>query len=317
MEEILSYVVTEESAGDRLDIFLAGQPLDLSRSYVKRLISEGAVRVSGRREKPSYKVKLDELVELVLPEPRELSLEAEDIPLEVLFEDEDLIVINKGAGMMVHPAGDICRGTLVNALLGYCDHLSQINGVLRLGIVHRLDKDTTGALVVAKTDKAHLDLARQFHLREVKKVYLALVHGVFKEERGTIELPIGRHHKDRKKMAVDEKRGREAVTHYEVNERFRRHSLLKIRLETGRTHQIRVHLAYIHHPLVGDPVYGRRKDNLGFERQALHAYSLGFTHPITGEYLEFIAPLPEDMNRLLEKLRGCEGRKGSSFEFQG
>ncbi|MDI3281180.1 MAG: RluA family pseudouridine synthase [Bacillota bacterium] len=294
----------EEAAGSRLDVFLAAHHLVPSRSAAQRLIEGGRVLVDGAAvRKPSYRLRPGERVEVRLPPPAPVEVVPEEIPLDILYEDEDLVVVNKPRGMPVHPGAGRSSGTLVNALLAHCRDLSGVGGALRPGIVHRLDKDTTGLLVVAKHDAAHLHLARQIKERRVTRIYLALVHGRLPAAEGKIEAPIGRHPVARKKMAVVARRGRAALTYYRVLEEWARFSLLEVKLGTGRTHQIRVHLAYLGHPVAGDPTYGRRRAELGLEGQALHAAVLGFCHPRTGEYVEFSAPPPEDFQRALALLR--------------
>lgn len=299
--------VTEAHAGTRLDVLIAGQgQWELSRSEVQRLLDEGHVTVTGpkAKQKASYKVEPGDRITVTIPDPVPLDLVAEAIPLDVVYEDDDLLVINKARGMVVHPAAGHWSGTLVNAVLGHVDdELEEVGGEMRPGIVHRLDKDTTGLLVVAKTPQAHHSLADQIRERTAKREYLALVHGAPPVDTGTVDAPIGRHPKDRKRMAVTLSHGRHAVTHFRVLERYSHYALLQCRLETGRTHQIRVHMAYIGHPVVGDPVYGTRKQHLGMTAQALHARLLSFTHPRTGELLEFTAEPPADMQEAIAKAR--------------
>ncbi|MQL52945.1 RluA family pseudouridine synthase [Desulfofundulus thermobenzoicus] len=302
MPDVNYYRVENENAGRRLDVFLAGESPDLSRSHIQKLIEEGLVTVNGGPARAGYRVKAGDEVLVEIPPPRELAVLPEDIPLDIFYEDGDVIVINKPRGMVAHPAEGNYSGTLVNALLYHCRDLSGVNGVLRPGIVHRLDKDTSGLIMVAKNDRAHLDLARQLQDRRVTRRYIALAHGGFKEDRGTVDAPIGRHPRDRQRMAVVAG-GRRAVTHYTVRERFGQYTLLELKLETGRTHQIRVHMAHLGHPLVGDLKYGPARPHFGLQGQFLHAAVLGFVHPGTGEYLEFIAPLPEELQRVLDKLR--------------
>lgn len=300
--------VTPGDTGKRLDILLPQLFPPLTRSQAQKLISEGNVQVNGQKVKASFRVAEGETISEVMPEPRELAVSAEAIPLNILYEDVDVIVINKPRGMVVHPAAGNYTGTLVNALLHHCHDFGGINNTLRPGIVHRLDKDTTGVLMVAKNDLAQAGLTAQIKQRTVKRLYLALVHGGIKENTGCIDAPIGRHPGDRKKMAVVEG-GRRAVTHFRVLERFSHYTLIEARLETGRTHQIRVHFAYIGHPVAGDPVYGPKRDDLSLSGQALHAQVLGFNHPRTGAYLEFIAPLPDEMAGVVEQLRQTENRQ--------
>jgi 23S rRNA pseudouridine1911/1915/1917 synthase len=301
MPEEKKIKVTDEEENLRLDVYLTGKDLGLSRSHTQVLIKTGQVAVNGLRKKASHRVKPGEEIIVNIPEPRKLEVESENIPLDILYEDEEIIVVNKPVGMVVHPAVGNYSGTLVNALLYHCENLSGINGILRPGIVHRLDKDTSGVLVVAKTDTAHLNLARQIEERKVKKKYLALACNNIKEEEGTVNAPIARHPRNRKRMAVVPG-GREAITHFKVLKRFGDWTLLEVTPYTGRTHQIRVHLAHIKHPLLGDTLYGRKKRKLGISRQALHAYSLGFSHPRSGEYKEFTAPLPQDMREFIDSL---------------
>jgi 23S rRNA pseudouridine1911/1915/1917 synthase len=291
----------KEDEGKRIDVFLAAES-DYTRSYIKKLIVDGLVFVNGKTVKPSYKVKENDKVVVNIPEAEKIDVLPENMPLDILYEDDDIIVINKPQGMVVHPAPGNYSGTLVNALLYHCKNLSGINGILRPGIVHRLDKDTSGVMVIAKNDKAHISLSNQIKERSVFKKYVAIVEGVIKDENGKIEAPIGRHPVDRKKMAVIED-GRYALTLYKVLERFNENTLVEAVIKTGRTHQIRVHMAYIGHPVVGDPVYGFKKQKFKLEGQALHSRVLGFIHPTKGVYMEFEAPLPEYFVRLIEILR--------------
>jgi len=300
IEELLEFHPEEENI--RLDIYLSSQEeLSLTRSRIQKLIDEGLVQVNDVPGKANYKLRKGDKITLMLPPPKELKVEPENILLDIIYEDEDIIVINKRQGMVVHPAHGNYSGTVVNALLAHCQDLSGIGGVMRPGIVHRLDKDTSGLLMIAKNDLAHLGLTEQIKNRAVQKKYLALVYGNLKEEKGTIDAPIGRHPIDRKKMAVVPRTGKPAVTHYQVLQRYGNHTYLEIDLETGRTHQIRVHLAYIGHPVVGDPVYSS-KNRFNLPGQFLHAYQLTFKHPRTGRTLEFTAPLPEVMQKVLRSL---------------
>ncbi|SHI52075.1 RluA family pseudouridine synthase [Desulfofundulus thermosubterraneus] len=303
MQKISYHRVGEENAGERLDVFLAKENPDLSRSHIQRLIAEQQVTVNGEPARSSYRVKPGDEVVLKIPLPRELEVVPENIPLDIYYEDADVVVVNKPRGMVVHPAEGNYSGTLVNALLFHCRDLSGVNGIMRPGIVHRLDKDTSGLIMVAKNDFAHLELARQLKDRRVTRRYTALAHGNFKEDRGTVDAPIGRHSRDRQRMAVVGRGGRHAVTHYEVRERFGQYTLLELKLETGRTHQIRVHMAYLGHPLVGDLKYGPARPHFGLQGQFLHAATLGFHHPRWGEYLEFTAPLPGELVDILARLR--------------
>jgi 23S rRNA pseudouridine1911/1915/1917 synthase len=298
--------VGPELAGQRLDAALAKLEPGLSRAQVRRLVDGGLVTVSGAAVKPAHRLKLGERIAGSVPEPAPVDVAAEAIALAVLFEDPDVIVIDKPAGLVVHPAPGHAGGTLVNALLHHCRDLSGVGGELRPGIVHRLDKDTSGVLVVAKNDRAHRSLAAQFKAHSVEREYLALVCGTPKVASGVVDAAIGRHPTDRKKMSTRTRRGRTAVTHYAVEERLRGATLLRVRLETGRTHQVRVHLASIGLPVLGDPVYGGGRAagvELGLSRQALHAAKLGFVHPASGETVRFASPLPADLAAVLESLR--------------
>ncbi len=296
--------IVESQEGERIDRYLAETMPDCSRAYIQKLIKTQNVLVNHEPVKASYKLLIGDRLEIILPEVREPDIVAEDIPLDILYEDSDIIIVNKPKQMVVHPAPGHLSGTLVNALMYHCrQELSGINGMMRPGIVHRIDMDTTGSLVVCKNDKAHQSLAEQLKEHSMKRVYVAVVHGNIKEEEGTVDAPIGRHPTERKRMSIHAKSGRHAVTHYKVLERFGEYTLIQCKLETGRTHQIRVHMASIGHPLLGDMVYGPRKcpfpKLLG---QTLHAKTLGFIHPKTGEYLEVEAPLPEYFQQLLEVL---------------
>lgn len=293
-------IVDEGAAGERLDRFLAGRELEVSRSHIQKLIESGCVLVNGRTAKANAKLREGDAVETELPEAQELEILPEDIPLDILYEDSDVIVINKARGMVVHPAAGAADGTLVNALLHHCEDLSGINGVIRPGIVHRLDKDTSGVMMAAKNDRAHVDLAEQIREKTAQRIYRAIVCGTIAEDRGEIRAPIGRHPTERKKMAVVPG-GKEATTLFRVVERFPAHTLVECRLKTGRTHQIRVHMAYIGHPLLGDPKYGRKTPDIA--GQALHSYELSFTHPRTKERMTFAAEMPEDMKAILHALR--------------
>ena len=301
MEETI-LIVDKESENNRIDKYLAEAFNGKSRSYIQGLIEKENIKVNGKSVKSNYKVKENDEILISMPEALELEVEAEDIPLDILYEDNDVIVINKPQGMVVHPAPGNYTKTLVNALLYHCKDLSTINGVIRPGIVHRIDKDTTGVLVVAKNDEAHNFLSKQLQTHSMKREYIALVEGRLKEDKGTINKPIGRNKKDRLKMGIVDD-GKRAVTHYEVLERYKNTTLIKCVLETGRTHQIRVHMASIGHPLVGDEVYGFKKQRFKLKGQVLHAKTLGFIHPKTKEYMEFTTNLPEYYNNLIEKLR--------------
>ena len=295
--------VNEERKGTRLDKALSDYLDGVSRSYLQKLIKEGYVTVNDRPEKASFKLNVQDRVMVTLPDEEPLDILPENIPLDILYEDQELLVVNKPKGMVVHPSAGHSSGTLVNALLYHCSgQLSGINGVQRPGIVHRIDKDTTGALVVCKTDLAHQSLAAQLKEHSITRRYRAIVHHNIREDSGTVDAPIGRHPVDRKKMAVNYRNGKPAVTHYRVLERFGEYAYIECRLETGRTHQIRVHMSHIGHPLLGDEIYGPVKCPFRLQGQCLHAMVLGFLHPVTGEYLEFTAPLPEYFEQLLRKL---------------
>ena len=302
--ETLNFSITEENSNLRIDRYLAEQCPDLSRSYIQKLVKDGAVFVNNRQVKANYKVQPQDQVILTIPDMQVPDILPENIPLDILYEDQWLLVVNKPKDMVVHPSAGHMEGTLVNAVMAHCgEHLSGINGVLRPGIVHRIDKDTTGALLICKDDTVHRDLAEQLKVHSIKRRYRAIVQGNLKEDQGTVDAPVGRHPTDRKKMAVNYKNGKEAVTHYQVLERFGNATYIECRLETGRTHQIRVHMASLGHPLLGDTIYGSSKNPYHLQGQALHAMILGFVHPITREYLEFQAPLPEYFIKLLDKLR--------------
>ena len=296
---------SDEYKGLRIDKFLSEQNPDYSRSYIQKLIKDGQVSVLGKAVKSNYKIDGSEEIVLLIPEQIVPDILPENIPLDILYEDQDLIVINKPKGMVVHPAAGHYSGTLVNALMYHCkDDLSGINGVMRPGIVHRIDQNTTGSLLVCKNDYAHNFIASQLKVHSITRKYRAIVHGNIKEDHGTIDAPIGRHPIDRKKMAIEPRNGREAVTHFQVLERFGNYTYIECQLETGRTHQIRVHMSSIHHPIVGDDVYGPAKCPFsGLQGQTLHAQVLGFIHPRTKKYMEFSAPLPEYFESLLQKLR--------------
>lgn len=304
-DEILDFFVEQEEGGLRIDRYLAEAQEDLTRSYLQKLIAEGRVKVNENTVKANYKVNDGDMIKLILPPPVDLDLKPENIPLDIVYEDKDIIIINKRKGMVVHPAAGHYSNTLVNALLYHCkDELSGINGIMRPGIVHRIDMNTTGVLVACKNDKAHQCIAEQLKVHSITRKYNAVVFQPFKELTGTVEAPIGRHPVDRKKMAVNHKNGKHAVTHYQLLENLGgRYAHIECTLETGRTHQIRVHMASIGHPLLGDELYSNNKSNFSLEGQALHARVLGFIHPATGAYVEFEAPLPAYYEELLNKLR--------------
>lgn len=299
--------IVSDRNGTRLDAYLA-EKLDASRAFVKKIFDEGKLLVNGREPKASLKVKEGDIIEYELPRIKELTAEGQDIPLDIVYEDEHLLVINKPVGMVVHPAPGNPDNTLVNAVMNHCKgRLSTINSVIRPGIVHRIDKDTSGLLVVAKNDEAHQGLAEQFAVHSITRIYTAIVNGKFKSSQGVVDAPIGRHGGDRKKMAVTAKNSKNAVTHFTVVEEFEGYSLVKCKLETGRTHQIRVHMSYTGHPLLGDSIYGDR-NKMGIDHQMLHAGVLGFMHPVTNEYMEFESKLPEEFEEIINKLRRGDSR---------
>ena len=303
----VQFIADESSEGMRLDRYLTEKIPDHSRSFIQNIISKGLVTVHGRSEKSAYKVMNGDPIEVEMPELKDPEIFPESIPLDILYEDDDLLVVNKPKGMVVHPAQGHYSGTLVNALMFHCkDSLSGINGVMRPGIVHRIDRDTTGSLIVCKNDFSHNSISEQLKVHSITRRYRAIVNGNLKEDEGTIDAPVGRHATDRKKMAIDHKNGKEAVTHYKVLERFGNYTYIECRLETGRTHQIRVHMSSIGHPLLGDTVYGRGKSPFYTEGQTLHAMVIGFIHPRSGEYMEFTAPLPKYFEKILTQLRSTQ-----------
>ena len=304
MPETYQWTVAEEQAGQRLDKFLSEQAVELTRSLAEKYIAEGCVTKAGKPLAKSYRVAVGDTLQAVIPDPQPLNVLPESIPLDIVYEDNDLLVVNKPKGMVVHPAPGNYTGTLVNALLAYCgDTLSGIKGVIRPGNVHRIDKDTSGLLIVAKNDLAHKNLAEQIKVHSFTRIYEAVVHGNLKQEEGTVDAPIGRLPVDRKKMAVTEKNSRNAITHYHVLERYHGFTHVQLKLETGRTHQIRVHMAYLGHPVAGDTVYGPKKPAPGLHGQCLHARVIGFVHPRTGEYMEFTSPLPVYFTDFLKRLQ--------------
>lgn len=304
MNEVV-FEILPEMAEERIDKCISSYMEDLSRSYIQKVIKEGHVFVNDTVVRANYRVKVDDQVKFVIPDSIEPDIPAQDIPLDILYEDKDILIINKPKDMVVHPAPGHYEGTLVNAIMYHCkDSLSGINGVMRPGIVHRIDKDTTGSIIVCKNDEAHNAIAEQLRTHDITRIYRAVVYGNVKDEQGTVDAPIGRHPGDRKKMAVNEKNGKRAVTHYTVLERFGQYTYIECRLETGRTHQIRVHMASIGHPLLGDTVYSGRKPPCHLEGQVLHAMTIGFVHPGSGDYVEFETPLPDYFEKLLDRLRG-------------
>ena len=303
MTNEITFHISEQNCNVRIDRFLAEQLPDISRSYIQKLIKEKQIYVNGQPVKANYKTGTQDEIKIHIPELTEPDIVPENIPLDILYEDHDILIVNKPKGMVVHPAAGHYSGTLVNALMYYCkDDLSGINGVMRPGIVHRIDMDTTGSLLVCKNDIAHQKMADQLKEHHIKRIYHAIVHGVIKEDEGTVDGPIRRHPIDRKKMSINYKNGKTAVTHYRVLQRFSNYTYVECQLETGRTHQIRVHMASIHHPLLGDSVYGPAKCPFKLQGQTLHAKILGIHHPVTGEYLEIDAPLPQYFSDLLIKL---------------
>lgn len=300
--DIIEVYVNEED-NERLDAFLANELNEVSRTYIKKLITDNLVLVNGSVQKPRYLVQEGDYITVNMPSPVKLEVLAEDIPLNIIYEDEDIVIINKEQGMVVHPAPGNYTGTLVNALLFQIKNLSSINGVIRPGIIHRLDKDTSGIIMVAKNDESHRFLSEQLKERNVKREYIAIVHGVLNNTEGVINAPIGRDPKDRKKMTVISTNSKQAITHYSVIEEFQKYSLIRAQLETGRTHQIRVHFAHINHPVVGDMVYSRNPNNFNLNKQLLHAKKLGFIHPRTKEYMEFETDIPQNFIEVLKILK--------------
>ena len=305
MSEFTTYKFIADDNEDRIDVFLSNVYKDASRTYIQKLIKEGNITVNGKIcSKSSYKLKEDDEIDLNVPDPLPLEILPEDIPLDIIYEDDDFLIVNKPKGMVVHPACGHLNGTLVNALLYHCkDALSGINGILRPGIVHRIDKDTSGSLIICKNDFAHRNIADQLKVHSIKRVYLGIINGRLKESEGTIDIYIDRDKNDRKKMGVcDSLHGKKAITHYKVLKEFDGYSLVEFTLETGRTHQIRVSMSYLNHPLLGDTVYGSPKNKFGVEGQVLHAKTIGFMHPSKNEYVEFDAPLNPEFERLLKIL---------------
>jgi len=300
------YIVSQEEKGKRLDAYISSANTDITRTSAQRLIEDGNILVNGKNVKVSYKIQENDKISVEIPKPKQIELKAQDIPIEIIYEDSDIIVVNKPKGMVVHPANGNPDGTLVNAIMAICkDSLSGIGGEIRPGIVHRIDKDTSGLLIVAKNDNAHVKMSEQIKNHEVKKTYIALVRGVFKENEATIDMPIGRSTSDRKKMAVN-KNGKNAITHIKVLKRFDKYTLLKVNIETGRTHQIRVHLSHIGYPIVGDYTYSNGKNEFDVIGQCLHAQKLEFKHPITQKDMCLEAELPQYFKDILDKLKDRE-----------
>ena len=300
------YIVSQEEKGKRLDTYIPSVDTDITRTSAQRLIEDGNILVNGKNAKVSYKIQENDKISVEIPEPKQIELKAQDIPIEIIYEDSDIIVVNKPKGMVVHPANGNPDGTLVNAIMAICkDSLSGIGGEIRPGIVHRIDKDTSGLLIVAKNDNAHVKMSEQIKNHEVKKTYIALVRGVFKKNEATIDMPIGRSTSDRKKMAVN-KNGKNAITHIKVLKRFDKYTLLKVNIETGRTHQIRVHLSHIGYPIVGDYTYSNGKNEFDVIGQCLHAQKLEFKHPITQKDMCLEAELPQYFKDILDKLKDRE-----------
>ena len=300
------YIVSQEEKGKRLDAYIPSVDLDITRTSAQRLIEDGNILVNGKNAKVSYKIQENDKISVEIPKPKQIELKAQDIPIEIIYEDSDIIVVNKPKGMVVHPANGNPDGTLVNAIMAICkDSLSGIGGEIRPGIVHRIDKDTSGLLIVAKNDNAHVKMSEQIKSHEVKKTYIALVRGVFKENEATIDMPIGRSTSDRKKMAVN-KNGKDAITHIKVLKRFDKYTLLQVNIETGRTHQIRVHLSHIGYPIVGDYTYSNGKNEFDVVGQCLHAQKLEFKHPITQKDMCLEAELPQYFKDILDKLKNRE-----------
>ena len=300
------YIVNQEEKGKRLDTYIPSVDTDITRTSAQRLIEDGNILVNGKNAKVSYKIQENDKISVEIPEPKQIELKAQDIPIEIVYEDSDIIVVNKPKGMVVHPANGNPDGTLVNAIMAICkDSLSGIGGEIRPGIVHRIDKDTSGLLIVAKNDNAHVKMSEQIKNHEVKKTYIALVRGVFKENEATIDMPIGRSTSDRKKMAIN-KNGKNAITHIKVLKRFDKYTLLKVNIETGRTHQIRVHLSHIGYPIVGDYTYSNGKNEFDVVGQCLHAQKLEFKHPITQKDMCLETELPQYFKDILDKLKNRE-----------
>lgn len=303
-----TYEVFEEQEGERLDKYLSNIYPELSRSFFQKLIKENQICVNKKTEKANYKLHLNDIIDVIIPDAIDTHIVAEDIPLDILYEDDDLLIVNKPKGMVVHPSAGHYSGTLVNAIMYHCkDSLSGINGEIRPGIVHRIDMDTTGSIIICKNDESHIKIAEQIKIHSVNRIYEGIVFGNIKEDEGTINAPIGRNPNDRKKMAINDKNGKNAITHYKVLKRTNNYCYVQFKLETGRTHQIRVHMSSIGHPLLGDPLYSSNRTAFkNLQGQTLHAKTIGFIHPKTGEYLEINAPLPEYFIKLLTQLKLSE-----------
>lgn len=303
--ELMTFRIAEGEQGRRLDKFLSERLTEHSRSYIQKLIDEEQIFINNSIKKSNYKLRVGDIIQISIPEPVVLDVIPENIPLDIIYEDDDILIINKPKNMVVHPAAGHNTGTVVNAVMYHCrEHLSTINGVMRPGIVHRIDKDTSGVLVICKNDKSHQCVAEQLKVHSITRKYRAIVHGIIKADEGTVHAAIGRHPEERKKMAVHVKNGRDAVTHYQVLDRMKGYTYIECTLETGRTHQIRVHMAAIGHPILGDMVYGPKKCPVkGLQGQTLHAMVLGFIHPSSGKYVEFQADLPEYFQELLKRLK--------------
>lgn len=303
MNEVV-FEITPEMEGERIDKCISNYVETLSRSYIQKIIKEGKAYINDAPVKSNYKVRVDDKVQFTIPDCEEPDIPPQDIPLDIIYEDKDVLIVNKPKNMVVHPAPGHYEGTLVNAIMYHCHNdLSGINGVLRPGIVHRIDKDTTGSLIICKNDEAHRKIAEQLKEHSITRKYRAIVYGRISNDKGVVDAPIGRHPTDRKKMAINERNGKPAITHYKVLERFEKYTYIECQLETGRTHQIRVHMTSIGHPLLGDEVYGNAKCPFKLEGQTLHAMTIGFIHPSTNQYVEYEAPLPEYFERLLQILR--------------
>lgn len=295
------FYVDNEFHNIRIDRYISSLLSDTSRTYIQKLLKDGKILVNDKTCKPNYKVQENDKIDISIPEPVEADIQPEDIPIDVIYEDNDLLIVNKSKDMVVHPAPGHYSGTLVNAVMYHCkDNLSNINGVLRPGIVHRIDKDTTGALIICKNDFSHNFIAEQLKIHSITRKYVGIVQGILKDDNGIINAPIGRHPIHRKEMSINSKNGKEAITHYKVLKRFKKYTYVEFQLETGRTHQIRVHMASINHPLLGDDLYNHNKSQFKLQGQCLHAKTIGFVHPTTKEYVEFEAPIPEYMQHLLE-----------------